>query len=55
MRYHKVILTATVLSFWAAGQVLGQGCSDAGVCSVGIMSGEAFSKEDPKKSVIGAR
>jgi len=55
MRYHKVILTATVLSFWAAGQVLGQGCSDAGVCSVGIMSGEAFSKEDPKKSVVGAR
>lgn len=49
----KTLLSLLLVSCWSIHEANAQGCSDAGVCSAGIMTGEGFSSENPKKAQVG--
>lgn len=50
----RFLITLLFLSCWSIHQVRAQGCSDAGVCSAGVMTGEDFAEEEQKKFQVGA-
>jgi hypothetical protein len=53
MKYRIAIITLLFTGIFAGVKTYGQGCSDAGVCTVGIMSGDEFSDEEQEKIRIG--
>lgn len=53
MKNQIIVITILFAALFAGTKSIAQGCSDAGVCTVGIMSGENFSEEEQKKVRIG--
>jgi len=53
MKRINISVLAIFFGILIGNSTYSQGCSDAGVCTVGVMSGEEFSDEDQKKFRIG--
>jgi hypothetical protein len=53
MKTRILIFTLLISALFAGSKSYTQGCSDAGVCTTGIMSGESFSDEEQKKFRLG--
>lgn len=53
MKQRIIIIVIVVAGIFSGLNTYGQGCSDAGVCTVGIMSGNDFSDEQQRRFRLG--